>query len=269
MSKEQVQAFFGANAAAYATSQVHARGDSLGRLVALLNPAAHWSVLDVATGAGHTAFTFAPLVDQVVATDLTAAMVTQTAVAAQSRHLTNLHAARADVDNLPFGTAVFDLVTCRIAAHHFPDIARFIAEAARVLRPGGRLALVDNVVPGSRLRGKKADTQREAGRYVNAFEKLRDPSHGRCLSLPEWEDHFHAANLALEQQETLRKKMDFDDWTNRLNVTPANRLRLKAMLLQAPTAVADFLTPLPTGDRIAFYLTEAILIGRLGTEDSR
>jgi len=68
------------------------------------------------------------------------------------------------VDDLPFGGA-FDLVTCRIAAHHFADIGRFLRESARALRPGGLLAVVDNVVPCSRLRGKRADRQRQAGAY--------------------------------------------------------------------------------------------------------
>jgi ubiquinone/menaquinone biosynthesis C-methylase UbiE len=269
MSKQQVQSIFGASADAYVTSQVHAKGASLNRLVELLEPQPDWQVLDVATGAGHTAFTLAPRVGRVVATDITSQMLEKTAVGAHERGLTNLTVQPADAENLPFPPANFDLVTCRIAAHHFPDVGRFVAEAARVLKPGGRLAVVDNIVPGSRLRGKKADLQRQAGSYVNAFEKLRDPSHGRCLSLDEWADQFRRAGLTLVHQEALRKEMDFASWTDRLHVSAETRLRLQVMLKQAPTAVAQFLTPIQTGDRIAFYLTEAILIGRLGTGDER
>ena len=269
MSKQQVQSIFGASADAYVTSKVHAKGASLNRVVELLQPQRHWQVLDVATGAGHMAFSLAPHVQKVVATDITVEMLQRTAVGAQERGLTNLTVETADAENLPFSTGSFDVVTCRIAAHHFPDVDRFMAEAARVLKPGGQLVVVDNVTPGSRLRGKKADLQRKAGQYVNTFEKLRDPSHGRCLSLDEWADQFRQAGLVLVHQETQQKEMDFASWTDRLHVSAATRLRLQALLLQAPTAVAEFLTPIQTGDRIVFYLTEAILIGRLGTEESR
>jgi len=263
MSKTQVQDIFGASADAYVTSEVHAKGASLNRLVELLAPESAWRVLDLATGGGHTAFTLAPHVAEVIATDITSQMLTNTAKGAAERDLTNVFTETADAEKLPFADNEFDLVTCRIAAHHFPDNGRFLSEAARVLKPGGQMALVDNVVPGSRLRGKKAKLKIGAGKYVNAFEKLRDPSHHRALSVNEWLDLFVVAGFSDIHQETHRKKMDFDSWTNRMHVTSVDRIRLKAMLLQSPTAVADFLTPETTGDRIAFYLTEAIIIGRL------
>jgi len=263
MHKEQVQTIFGGSADAYVSSQVHAKGDSLARLLELLTPQPDWRVLDVATGGGHTAFTLAPHVRQVVATDITPEMLVNTARGAAERGLSNVVTQTADAENLPFSAASFDVVTCRIAAHHFEDNGRFLSEAARVLKSGGILALVDNVVPGSRRRGKKADVVRAAGAYLNALEKLRDPSHVRCFSMEEWLDLLVAAGFSDIHQETHRKKMAFDAWTDRLHVTPVNRIRLKAMILQAPTAVADFLTPQTTGDRIAFYLTEAIIIGRL------
>ena len=267
MSKEQVQAIFGASADAYVTSQVHAKGASLDRLVELLAPQSDWQVLDVATGGGHTAFKLAPHVAHVIATDITSEMLVNTTKGAAERGLANVMTETADAENLPFSDAQFNVVTCRIAAHHFTDNGRFLSECARVLKPGGRLALVDNVVPGSRLRGKKADAKRTAGAYVNAFEKLRDPSHVRCLSVEAWTDLFVAAGFSDIHKETHRKKMDFDSWTDRLHVTPSDRIRLKAMLLQAPTAVADFLTPQTTGDRIEFYLSETIIIGRLKIQD--
>ena len=55
-----VQKKFGAAAADYATSTLHAEGESLARLIALIEPRSNWRVLDVATGAGHTALAFAP-----------------------------------------------------------------------------------------------------------------------------------------------------------------------------------------------------------------
>ena len=179
---------------------------------------------------------------------------------AEERGISNLTLVAGDVDDLPFARGRFDVVTCRIAPHHFDDIDRFLAETVRVLRPGGLLALVDNVVPGSRLRGKRADQVRLAGRYVNAFEKLRDPSHGRCLSLDEWQDALSAAGLTIAHQETLDKRIQFESWAARHS--PLMRLRLKAALLQAPAAAVEFLDPQVTGDLTSFRLREGLFIAR-------
>lgn len=262
MSKKRVQEQFGPNAAAYATSQVHAQGASLARLVELVQPQPDWDVLDVATAAGHTAFVFAPHVAHVIGTDLTPEMLTVAAQIAAERGLDNVTFAPADAEALPFDDDSFDLVTCRIAPHHFPDVARFVAECGRVLRPGGRLAIVDNIVPGSRRRGKEAEQLREAGRYVNAFEKLRDPSHGRCLSQDEWSQLFYETGFTILHQETARKAIGFNEWAARLQTPPDDLIRLQALLVQAPPAVAAFLTPQISSDRIIFHLTEIIIIGQ-------
>jgi ubiquinone/menaquinone biosynthesis C-methylase UbiE len=71
-NKQQIQHLFGRAAADYAASGVHASGYSLNRFVELIQPQIDWRVLDVATGAGHLALTFAPHVAQVVASDITA-----------------------------------------------------------------------------------------------------------------------------------------------------------------------------------------------------
>ena len=144
MAGSLVQQKFGAAAADYATSTVHAKGESLARLVELVGPQRHWRVLDVATGAGHTALALAPHVARVVASDITDEMLAEAAMLAAQRGLANVETVHADAAALPFADQSFDLVTCRLAAHHFPDPAAFIAESWRVLKPGGIFALVDN-----------------------------------------------------------------------------------------------------------------------------
>jgi len=263
MSKQKVQQQFGANAAAYATSSVHAKGYSLKRLVELTQPQPDWQVMDVATAAGHTAFAFAPHVAHVIATDLTPEMLAVAADLATEKQLSNVSFGQADAEDLPYEADTFDLVTCRIAPHHFPDIQQFIHEAARVLQPGGLLAVVDNIVPGTHLRGKKARLINEAGTYVNAFEKLRDPSHGRCWSVNEWEYGFSKTGFSVQHQELLTKEIEFGSWAARMQASPEDTIRLKAMLVQAPTAVAEFLTPQISNDRITFRLTELIIVGKL------
>lgn len=252
MSKEQVKAFFGANAAAYATSKVHAKGASLARLVELVQPEADWRMLDVATAAGHTAFIFAPHVDHVVATDITPQMLEVATDLAAERGITNVSFREADAEALPFEDGEFDLVTCRIAPHHFAHIDRFVAEAARVLKPGGILAVVDNISP---------DDETASAEY-NAFEKLRDPSHGRCLSVDEWRNAFTAAGFDLRACETAPKEMEFESWADRMGVATETKAHLRTMLLEGAEPTRAFLEPQEREDDILFYLTEAILVGQ-------
>lgn len=262
MTKQQVREQFGANAAAYVSSPTHAQGASLARLIECVAPRPEWRVLDLATAAGHTALTFAPHVAAVTGLDLTPEMLPLAANLMTKRGASNVAFTVGDVEDLPFGDGAFDLVTCRIAPHHFPDVGRFISEAARVLQPGGALAVVDNIVPGSRRRGKQADRQREAGQYVNAFEKLRDPSHVRCLSFEEWLDAFVAAGLTTETAETLDKRLTFETWAARH--TPEMQTRLRVLLLRAPAAAAEFLDPQTHTGLTTFRLREGLFVARKG-----
>ena len=68
----------------------------------------------------------------------------------QKRGLSNITFAEMPAEKLPFPDASFDLVTCRTAPHHFADVPAFVAEVARVLRPGGVFGLVDNISPADR-----------------------------------------------------------------------------------------------------------------------
>ena len=137
MNKTLVQEQFGKTAASYLTSTPHAKGASLERLVALTAPQKNWRVLDVATGGGHVAYTFAPHVARIWATDITQEMLDMVKAEAQKRGLANVRTAYAKAEALPFEDASFDLVTCRIAPHHFDSIPEFLAEVHRVLKPGG------------------------------------------------------------------------------------------------------------------------------------
>lgn len=244
---------FGANAANYATSAVHARGASLGRLVELVEPQSDWRVLDIATAAGHTAFTMAEHTERVLATDLTAEMVALARDRAIELGATNVDVARTDAEALGFGDASFDLVTSRIAPHHFPAPSAFVLETARVLRTGGVFALVDNIVP--------ADP--DAARWYNDWERRRDPSHVRCLSLAEWADLADVAGLEVEATEAADKQMGFEAWCDNLSVPGPTRADLLADLFAAPPTVTEFLRP-EGGDETAttFMLTEGILIAR-------
>jgi ubiquinone/menaquinone biosynthesis C-methylase UbiE len=263
MNKSLVQQQFGAHAASYATSPVHAKGASLGRLIELVKPQPHWQGLDVATGAGHTAIAFAPYLAGVIASDLTDEMLQETAKLAASRGCHNVQTARADAEALPFPDSHFDLVTCRIAAHHFAGVPTFVAEVWRVLRRGGTLALVDNVAPDAETTPGFSDAElQQAALAYNAFEKLRDPSHARCLTMVEWSEALVKGGFTLLHKERLAKGMQFTAWAERMGCDAATIERLRAMLNDAPPALKAFLNPQWQDNELWMSLDEAIIIAR-------
>lgn len=249
MSKSKNIEQFGANAADYVNSLPHAKGASLSRLVEIIGPKMEWQVLDIATGTGHTALTFAPFVAQVWATDITPEMLAIARQQADSRGFANVIVETADAEALPYPEESFDLATCRIAPHHFERIGLFVREAVRVLRPGGFLAVVDNIVPPG-----------SAGDYINAFEKLRDPSHGRCLTFNEWLTLFNKARLNISHQETMSKRIVFENWAARHD-TIMQRYLL-GMLKECSQDVADFFQPEFYEAETTFRLQEGLIIGQ-------
>lgn len=263
MSKSLVQSQFGANAEHYLSSSVHAKGASLARLVELVQPKPDWRMLDIATGAGHTAAAFAPHVAEAVASDLTPQMLQQAEKLAQSRGLANMVTKPADAEALPFPDASFDLVTCRIAAHHFPDARKFVSEVKRVLKPGGTFAFVDNVSPDTDTTpGFSAAELADAARTYNTLEKIRDPSHGRALTTSEWRHLCEGVGLKVTHIEHSPKAMSFDLWCKNQSV-PADLVPgLADTLRNAKPAFAAFLKPTDGDEGLGFTLTELILIAR-------
>jgi ubiquinone/menaquinone biosynthesis C-methylase UbiE len=247
MARTLVQEQFGKTAASYLTSAPHAKGKSLERLVDLVQPGKDWRMLDVATGGGHVAYTFAPHVARVWATDITDEMLELVRGEAQRRGLANIRTAYAKAEALPFEDASFDLVTCRIAPHHFDSIPAFLREVHRVLTPNGTFALVDNVVPAGSV-----------GDYVNALERFRDPSHLRAWTMDEWRQALAGAGFVIGHEEQLYKTMEFSSWAGRHDDTM--RALLSSMLEQATPEVAATLQPQRRDGSWSFQLCEGLFI---------
>ncbi|MFY0614893.1 MAG: methyltransferase domain-containing protein [Hyphomicrobiaceae bacterium] len=266
MSKELVKELFGANAANYVVSNVHAKGASLARLVELVGPAADWQGLDIATGGGHTALVFAPHVKHMIASDLTREMLDQVEKQVTDKGIDNVGTQVADAEALPFDDGQFNLVTCRIAPHHFPDIPKFVAEAFRVLKPGGTFALVDNAAPDE-VTNPDFDTAdlAEAAATYNNFEKIRDPSHGRAWTASEWLECIDDAGFNIEHTEILPKKMSFDAWINNMSVPAEKVPGLAAMLHDAKPAFAAYIQKREDDNGLGFTIAELLVIGRKPT----
>lgn len=249
-SKSLSQERFAKFAKGYVASQSHARGYDLDRLVEVANPQADWLVLDIATGGGHTALKFAPHVRQVIATDLTPKMLSAAAEFVHDQGVVNVAFEPADAEDLPFEDRSFDLVTCRIAPHHFPDCAHFIQEGSRVLKPGGMMLVQDHVLPEDEA----------AARFIDNFERLRDPSHNRAFSHLEWKSMFEQAGLEVTYTQEITKRHQLLPWAERQGFTPEVVEQLTQILTEAPPKMAAWLQILEDGMHIASFVNHHILI---------
>ncbi|MGD1020066.1 MAG: class I SAM-dependent methyltransferase [Verrucomicrobiia bacterium] len=195
--------------------------DALGRLDWLKTGRA----LDVATGAGHTGLYLAGVGWQVTLGDISAAMLQRASATARERGLrveTRQHAA----ETFPYADGAFDLVTCRVAAHHFSDPPAFVRETARVLKHGGAFLLID---------GSIEDGQRVAEDWLHAVEKLRDPSHHRLLSRGAWTNLCQEAGLRVVFAELQPFKQPNLAWYfEAANTDPENRAKVLELVRTAP-----------------------------------
>ncbi len=248
---QSIQRQFGAAAARYATSSYHQSSPDLENMLKAVTLTGREQVLDVGTGTGHTALAFAPQVASVIGLDMTEAMLDQARELAVQQGASNANFELGDAMKLPYDSDRFDLVTCRVCAHHFADVQKAVEEMARVLRPGGRLLVVDSVSPED----PAEDT------YLNCIELIRDPSHVRNYSVSQWKGMFEAARLSAEYKGTWAVPLDFEDWVERMGTPELERKQLRALFDRAPDLVRTGLG-IRAGARYGFDIPIAMLAGR-------
>ena len=228
--KAQVQEYFARTAESYVASFSHRTGGDLQRLIELGEWNSQQLALDIATGGGHTALAVAPHVSRIVVTDLTPRMLEKAREFLLAQGVTNAEFQVADAEQLPFAGASFDRVTCRIAAHHFPNVAQSVKEVARVLKRGGLYLLIDCMAP---------DDQ-EFDAFDNTVEKWRDPSHGRSCTPEEWCEFFMQAGLLVENIEFFCKTHEYDDWTTRSRMPANEKARLARFILESSPHIQSY-----------------------------
>jgi len=253
---QQIQSRFGAVAADYVTSRVHASGQDLAWLVELAALTGTERVLDVATGGGHAAFALAPHAAEVVALDLTPPMLEVAQKEAEARKLRNIRFLEGDAQALPCEDSCFDVVICRQAAHHFPNVCQCVSEWARVLKSGGMLLLIDSISP----------EEQDADAFLEEVEILRDPSHVRNQRISQWTLFLNGAGFAVNSVREWSIFLDIPSWTQRMRTPTASIAIIEQLLRNALPAVRERLH-INEQEGIFSFMLPAVLIAATKSGD--
>jgi ubiquinone/menaquinone biosynthesis C-methylase UbiE len=232
-----VNAQFGPQAKSYLASTVHAQGEDLDQLASIASQHPGARASDLGCGGGHVAFRLAPLVGQVVAYDLSEPMLAVVKEEAARRNLGNLVTRQGAAEKLPFRDASFDLVASRYSAHHWSDFAAGLAEARRVLKPGGVSVFMDVVSAGTPL----LDT------WLQTLELLRDPSHVRNYSVEEWRQAAKAAGFRPGEASRFRLRLEFSSWITRMNTPEIHVQAIRSLQARAGEEVTGYFAIEPDG----------------------
>jgi ubiquinone/menaquinone biosynthesis C-methylase UbiE len=210
-------------------------------------------ILDIATGGGHTGLYLANLGHDVTLADIAQPMLERAAKTAAERGLTvrtNQHAA----ERLPYPDDQFDLVTCRVAAHHFSSPENFVQETARVLKSGGYFLLID---------GSVEDDQPEAEAWSHAVEKLRDPSHHRFLTPRTWSRLCETNGLAVtHNQLNPFKQPDLNWYFETAATSPENQRKVLELITNAPDSARKLFGLAEENGKIIWWWQRLTLVAR-------
>jgi len=255
-SNEAIAHQFGPQARLYAMSHLHRSGATLELLVERLQPVMDESLLDLACGPAHTGLFFAPFVREVCGYDLSPEMLQAARIGAKAKAVSAFHAVGGDVHRLPFRERSFDLVTCRAAAHHFADPLAALHEAARVLRRGGRLGIVDGTVP----------EDDELDRFINDLDVLHDPTTVRNYRASEWRAMVEKTSLRLDLVEGDLRELpagrSLADWIARAGGSTAVFEEARRRILGASSRVRDHLRIEERGDDLFFDYDRVLVMAR-------
>jgi ubiquinone/menaquinone biosynthesis C-methylase UbiE len=223
---------FGAKAANYLSSAVHATGADLDRLRAMASQLHSKRALDLGCGAGHVSFALAQGgAHRVTAYDPSMEMLEVVAQVAATRGFERLiDTCAGAAEELPFESNTFDLVVTRYSAHHWASVSRALAECARVVAPGGRMVVIDVIAPETPL----FDTS------LQVIEFLRDASHVRDYRASEWRSMFRVAGFGDPTISTWKLAIEFKAWIERIG-TPVDRVAaLEAVFSELPSEAREY-----------------------------
>ena len=195
------QAFTGQSEGFSSDGDTYADAEELAWMLEELPVSPGAKALDIATGTGEFARALSPMVGAVVGLDATDAMMEQGEKFVEQAGIKNINFKKGVVQDMPFGDASFDIVSCRYAFHHFADPKPVISEMVRVCKPGGHVIIVDIIIPDESTAVEN-----------NYYEWLCDQSHTRTLHPGEFETNFRLFGMEVISARTRVLENKFDEW---------------------------------------------------------
>lgn len=221
---------FSQQAEQFNLSPVMNRAETLDALVDLLPLSADQDWLEVACGPGIISRALAPRVRSVLGVDLTPAMIATAEREAARLGLANLRFTVGDATTLHLPDASVDGAVTRFSLHHLPLPWRCLREMARVVRPGGWVAIGDHVTSEDRA---------EAA-WHQEIERLRDPSHWACLTPGDLRALGAEAGLELREERLVPFAIDFEEWWRRGGQSDQALALVRAAFARRPEGVFGF-----------------------------
>ena len=209
---EAIQKQFTKTAEAFSTLAVRDTPEVVGEKIAFIKPELTDVALDVACGPGALVLALAPRVRWARGVDLTEEMVRRARRTQLERSIPNASFDLGEAEHLPYAAA-FDLVTCQCSIHHMPKPELALKEMTRVMKPEGRLVIIDTVGPES---DAKFDLH-------NRIEVARDPSHTLSLRLTTFLEMFERLGLEVARQTLKRRPRSFNQWMLRAGLEPSHK----------------------------------------------
>jgi ubiquinone/menaquinone biosynthesis C-methylase UbiE len=240
---------FTRQATPFSTANTITDANALRMIVAAAMPGPRDTLLDVACGGGIIVCAFAPEAKHATGIDMTPAMLDRARQLAAEKGIANVSWDQGDVGSLPYADGAFDIVVTRFSMHHFLDPIGVLREMVRVCAPGGRIVVVDMYA---------SEDPAKAAEW-NRLEKLRDPSHVRCLTLTELKGLFGTAGLPAPKASFYELRDEVRNLLRRSFPNPGDDVKIIEMF--AASAEDDRLG-IPVrrdGDRINYAYPIAIL----------
>jgi ubiquinone/menaquinone biosynthesis C-methylase UbiE len=240
---------FTRQATPFSTANTITDANALRMIVTAGAPKPSDTVLDVACGGGIIVCAYAPEVKHATGIDMTPAMLDRARQLATEKGITNVSWDQGDVGALPYADGIFDIVVTRFSMHHFLDPVSVLREMVRVCAPGGRVVVVDMYASDDPAKAVER----------NKLEKLRDPSHVRCLTLPELKGLFGSAGLGTPRPSFYELRDEVRNLLKRSFPNPGDDVKIIAMFAASAEEDRMGIPVQRDGERLNYAYPIAIL----------
>ena len=199
---KDIQKAFGEQAQGFDAGNYHlSKSEYQEYMIKKTEPQSSDHLLEVAAGTCICGRAYASHVNHVTCLDATPAMLKVGKKEAEDAGISNITFVKGIAEELPFLDNSFDIVISRLAFHHFVNPEEIFTEMKRVLKPGGKLVLMDMVPQKEELRAQ-----------IDEMEQMRDFSHVKELTTTEMRNLYEKKGMKLLTQECIKVPVSVEAW---------------------------------------------------------